>query len=182
MNVREALSHRIGPLPAGAWIVALVGGIGVAMVIRRQAGNDQSYADGYATGEQAGYDSVAGDSTDGPQPYESGSSSYTNPGAGNIYTPDNVPTGPIKTNAQWRHRAAVVLSRRGYRTAMVEATLGRYFAGKRLSSAQQNIVDEAIAMLGKPPKPPKRNDTHKPPKRKPHTPSGPRRDVLQTGR
>lgn len=157
MNIGEALSKHYGPLPAGAWLVAIVGGIGVAVVIRRQAASDQIASDAYAAGETAGYDSVAQDSTDG---FPDVVYSQTNQGAGNLYEPDPGPSGPIKTNAQWRHRVATVLVAAGYRANLVEAALARYFASKSLNRAQQEIISEAFARVGAPPKPPKPGPKH----------------------
>ncbi len=182
MNVGEALSRKYGPLPLGAWLIAIVGGVGVAVVIRRQAGNDQLASDAYAAGEQAGYDSVAQDSTGGYT-----ESPSTNQGAGNLYTPDPDPDppGPIKTNKQWRTRAARVLAAEGYRPALVETALGRYFTRKTLTRVQQEVITEAIARIGPPPHPPKPGgrDATQPPRVTPGNPipGGPRVTTRDTG-
>lgn len=153
--VTEALGRRIGPLPAGAWIVAVLGGVGVAIVIRRQASSDQLASDAYAAGEQSGYDSVAQDATGGWD------GSFTNAGAGNLYDPDpGTNTGPIKTNAQWRHRVATVLTDEGYRATLIETALAKWFDGKSLNRQQSEIISEALARIGPPPHPPKRGGRH----------------------
>lgn len=161
MNVPEVLTRKVGPLPVGGWIIALAGGIGVAVVIRRQASDSGAFAEGYEQGEQAGYDSVSGDDDFGL-----GGNTYTNPGAGNLsgtlpapapVTPaPTKPLPPITTNAQWRNRALSVLTRRGYKRAVATTSLRKWFARKELLEHQRHVINEAITVIGWPPNPPKR--------------------------
>lgn len=161
LHMPAALSKQIGPLPAGGWLVAIVGGVGVAVFIRRRANNAESYDAGLEAGEE----SVAGDATDGldGRGFQNGES-LTNQGSGNLYRNGGYavpPTNntPIRTNAEWKSRASTQLMLRGYVPWLVYAAIERWFAGKRLSGAQQNIINEAIGLVGPPPRPPK----HKPP-------------------
>lgn len=158
MNVPDALTRKIGPLPAGAWILALVGGIGVAVVIRRGATDSGQYAEGYEEGEQAGYESVASDWTNGP--------SATEPGAGNLAgtpgpqgnTGETGMTGPgvrrvANTAARraWRDRAVAAVVAKGRKRENAIHVLDRYLAGKTLAVSGQRLVAQAKSLVGPPP-------------------------------
>ena len=163
MNMPDVLTRKVGPLPVGVWVVALAGGIGVAVVIRRRAADSTAIDPAAAPGDTA--DMTADPATGGAAggiPWASGVTD-TNPGAGNL-GPGPIADGPITTNAQWRHRVATVLTREGYHGALVENALARWFNGKTLTAPQRNVIDEAIARVGPPPHPPKHKPEPKQPK------------------
>jgi hypothetical protein len=73
MSIGDTLGKKLGPLPVGVWGLAIAGGLGVAVVIRRRStagptGGADEYGDAYA-------------------PWEQGGNTATPPGAGNLYTP-----------------------------------------------------------------------------------------------
>lgn len=55
------------------------------------------------------------------------------------------------TNAQWTQAAVTQLSNEGYTATTVSAALGAYLAGSPVTSAQQTIIQSAIAVEGYPP-------------------------------
>lgn len=193
MNVPEILTRKIGPLPAGAWVLALAGGIGVAVVIRRQASDSGQYAEGYEAGEEAGYESVA----DEDDRWENGPSA-TNPGAGNVSVPpwidlvQPVDDGPLPASPTpqpnpakpapakpaaptpqqaWRRKAIDALVAKGIERKGARETVDRHLAGQPLGPRQKKIKAKAIKLVG--PAPAKRPAT--PPRRPAAPPS--RRDV-----
>lgn len=75
MDMPEALSKKIGPLPAGAWILALGGGVAVAYFVRKGAHEAEAVD---ATIEAA---EAAAEQT-GPSGWEQDGDTSTNPGSG----------------------------------------------------------------------------------------------------
>lgn len=137
MDLGETLGKRVGPLPVGVWILAIGGGLAVAVFVRSRAAGD----------EGAELEPGAGINTD------------TAPGAGNLagVGDDDVPTtGRPTTNEEWFTQAvdAILGTRMGYNPSAVSAALTKYLDGQRLTVAENAIVSMAIRLIGPPPVPP----------------------------
>ena len=100
-------------------------------------GSPGAYAYGY------GYGSVAYE----PEVYGYGLGYY---GYG---TSGTVTTVAATTNAMWSQAAVNQLTSQGYTGSDVQAALGVYLTGGQLSTAQETIVQSAIAVEGYPPQP-----------------------------
>ena len=141
----HTLGKQVGPLPLGAWAVAIIGGVGVAYYINRRqaaaAANDaiQSAADPSAS---AAYQEGA----------QGGPGNDTPAGVGNTGNAPLPPQdGPIRTNAQWRVAAIRALIVAGNPPLASANAVQRYLAGKPLNHAQQGLVNQAIGLVGPPP-------------------------------
>jgi nucleoid-associated protein YgaU len=131
------LGKQVGPLPLGAWVAAIGGGLGIALYARnRNSGNNEPiYADdtssvpGVGTG---GLDAVGGDYGNGQQT-----------------------TGPptIQSNAQWGQQAFNFLVATGQDGSMSDTAVRNYLAGKPLTLAQNAMISLCLAKLGQPPEP-----------------------------
>lgn len=145
----DTLAKKVGPLPLGVWLLAIGGGIAVAVFVRRQAASSAE-------------DPGTGISTD------------TAPGAGNLGadgldTP--TPTRPT-TNDEWYQKAldTILGTHLGYSPTSVATALTKYLEGATLTTAEQAIVSMAIRLVGGPPIPPPLPDPGNPP---PPTPNPP---------
>lgn len=134
-GLEESMSHKLGPLPVGVWLLAIGGGVAIAIYYRRNAAATTATTDPVA-------------STD------------TQPGAGNLSdgTDPNTPTGPQRpsTNEEWYSASvdAILGTNRGYNPGAVETALRRYLDGQTLNASDQAIVNTAIRLVGAPPSPP----------------------------
>lgn len=174
MNIPDSLSHKVGPLPAGAWILAIGGGLGVAVIIRRRHGGGDPDAATAAQEAAADASVASADAGAGGETIGTGGAAVSTPGGGTptivtypIYTnsppPKTTTTPPPKptirptTNAAWRKRVHDELVHRGYRSGLIMVALERYFGHKNLTQPQRHIIDEGITRIGPPPHPPKPN-------------------------
>jgi len=140
-DVKRAAGTKLGPLPVGVWAAAILAGIGVAVIVRRNSGGTTAAV---VVDEPAGLD-VGGVP---PQQYGGGQPGMPYGGDG---TP--APTNPQRpaTNDEWRDLAAVLLIARGYNPLTVVNALGKYLEGVQLDAQEQAIVTAAIAAAGPPP-------------------------------
>jgi hypothetical protein len=78
---------------------------------------------------------------------------YAGTGAGGVsgVTPPVPGTGGFTTNGQWTQQAEADMEATGADPATLSAALGAYITGQPLTTAQQSLVDQAIAMEGYPP-------------------------------
>jgi nucleoid-associated protein YgaU len=124
----------------GAWLAIAGVGIGVAFVVRRNAGASPAY-----TVEGAGTDSL----------------DNTQPGAGNLGTvvPDSNPTAGqpagggvvIATNEDWAVAAQRALFAKGYDAATVNTAVRKYLNGDALTIQERAIIGLALIAVGPPP-------------------------------
>jgi hypothetical protein len=136
-EVTSFLKQKAGPLPVGVWIIAVGGGIGIALYMRRNAA--ASSAADVPTGDPT---------TD----YTQGGNTSTPAGAGNLgasnVTP--LPTAPAD-NDEWMQRAANYLVAKGVSGSLAQNVLSRFLGGDTLDNQDRAIVDIAIAAVGNPP-------------------------------
>lgn len=182
-HTKTALSHKIGPLPAGVWGLAILGGVAVAVMVRRNA-NDQATQDAADTlASQA--DQTGSSGWDQPDP------GGTNPGAGGTTTgtgdgsyPEGGgttganPTGPdpssatyqarrATTNAAWQHWSVKAMQPLGFDPGRTSAVLSAYLHGAKLDATGTAILGSVMSRCGPPPHPPKHKADPGPP---PHQP------------
>lgn len=135
----DALKKKIGPLPLWGWLLALVGGILLAVVIKRALGSGSSEpepaapADPYADGDQAPTGSI---------------------GLPNAAVPGSPAPAPITDNVSWRAKALQYLIGQGTSPSVADRTLAKYMEGRRLTVDQDRLIGMALAALGLPPDPP----------------------------
>jgi len=125
--------EQIGPLPAGAWIAVLAGGLGLSYFVSRGAANKILAEPGISTGTPEGV-------AEGP-----------GPGLTPIST-GPIPVGPV-TNEEWAARAIEELAARGHPIELVEPAITHYVAGSKLTAAETVYKNLAIGILGYPPLP-----------------------------
>lgn len=145
LNIGEAMSKKVGPLPTGVWLLAVGGGIAVAVFVRRRAASSAE-------------DPGTGISTD------------TQPGAGNLGQDDTggdtpAPSGRPTTNEDWFQQAydAILGTHAGYSPSLVTTALTKYLEGQTLTTAEQAIVSMALRLVGPPPVPPPLPEPGNPP-------------------
>lgn len=132
------LSKMVGPLPLGAWMAVIAGGLGIALYTRRQnaapaLGPDQLPED---TGTTPG---VGTGAVGGWQP--------TTPGASPVET---APTD----NEGWAKLAIDRLIALGYPPDVVNSAVTKYIRETPPFSSQEiSIINEALRKLGSPPFP-----------------------------
>lgn len=136
----DALKKKIGPLPLWGWLLALVGGVVLAVVIKR----------------------AIGPGTDEPAPAAAPTLPYDGDTAptGSVGLPNgaSVDQGagelPITDNGQWRQRALTYLIGRGTDAALADRVLAKYLEGRQRTVDQERLISLVLAGVGLPPDPP----------------------------
>lgn len=140
-ELTAALSHKLGPLPMGAWALAVGGGLGAAVLIRNHAANTATAAAPDTTAGLATTAGLGGAAVSDP----------ANPGA--ISDPAGDPAAPataapVNTNSQWRQQAVKYLIAQGHSGVYAEYVIGRYLSGKTISHYGGTLLDKVLAGLG----------------------------------
>lgn len=155
----------IGNVPRGGLIAGMVLGVGGGLYLWYKHKENASATTttpntGYGYGNQYGYGGYGYSNPAFNEPYISGEYGYGGAygyGIGEGYgvgssTPPTTPVQLATTNAAWAQAAENYLVNTGdYDAATVAAALGVYIAGSTVSTAQQSIVEAAIAFEGYPP-------------------------------
>lgn len=130
------LGKQVGPLPMGAWIALVGGGLGIAIYMRNRANSSDVV-------------------------YANDTSSIPGVGVGGVgaFTPTDGGTSPetgsvgIQSNAQWAQAAFTYLVATGADASFVDKTLRDYLQGVGLNLQGNALVSLALAKLGLPPEP-----------------------------
>lgn len=130
------LGKQVGPLPLGAWIVVVGGGLGIAYWGYRQ----QTPIEAIDTSGDPG---VGDGSVGGWVP--------TSPGSGG--NDDSVAPKPT-TNEEWAQQVINGMIARGYPPAQVDQAIRKYISGSgTLSVSEWAIITVALSLYGSPPSP-----------------------------
>lgn len=129
------LGKQLGPLPLGAWVVVVGGGLGIAYYSR---GMDE----GAAGEDYSDYRDTGG-------PYDVGKG----PGWTAIVPPQKGPkiprnNGRPKTNENWAYRAVRYLVNKGVPAEKADTAVRRYLESKKLSPGEWALIARAIRKLG----------------------------------
>lgn len=128
---------QLGPLPLGAWVVVVGGGLAIAWYTRSQQGSgnivdvpveDTSGVPG--VGQGVGWIAVPPPST----------------------APDNSRPEPA-TNEEWGRAAINYLIAQGHDAAMADAAVRRYLESAELNNQEYALIRIALTQLGSPPVP-----------------------------
>jgi len=129
------LGKQVGPLPLGAWLAVVAGGLGIAYYINKNAGKG------------------------GGTQIEEPTQGVLEPGVGTggqqfIYDPPQTgtptPSG-FETNDQWARAAILYLLSEGKDPNKSTLALSKYIGEQALTNEEQALVGLAIAKLGPPP-------------------------------
>jgi nucleoid-associated protein YgaU len=182
--VSPDFGKMMGPLPLGAWVAVVGGGLAYAVYSRRQADIAPASAStdpnvdtsgGVGTGGDSGWVQTGG-GTDGP---------VQSVGSEGGFTPT--------TNVQWGNQAINWLIRQNYDAATANRAINKFLRneGGRLSPHEFTLVNLALAEFGPPPRPtlgpfpaPTPRPPHPPrptPHPGPHPGTGPRHYVVRNG-
>lgn len=136
MATMPDLGQQIGPLPLGAWVAVVGGGLGIAYVTSRNRSsnndpiyvNDTSGVPGVGVGGVGAYSSTDGGST-----------------------PVTAVGQTITSNAQWGDQAFTFLVAMGTDAAVVDKAVRDYLSGIPLGFQANGLIALALAKLGRPP-------------------------------
>lgn len=158
-QVTDALTSKVGPLPAWAWGLGLGGGI----IAFRTWKAKQSTPPAAVTsdGETAAGEANPQDGTpaDGGEPgtvgnYGLPSGYQANPGgvigSDGTYSGSNAPTGP-DTNLDWSNMAFDILRAQGYSPLPASEAIRKYLNGEPVTPQEEGMVSLALRQLGQPP-------------------------------
>jgi hypothetical protein len=128
------LGKTYGPLPLGAWVVLVGGGLGIALYSSRnkkgpaQTVEDTSGVPGVGTGAQSLWVQNA-------------------PPAGS----DAVADDKFTTNEEWARACVNYLIAQGYDAALADTAVRKYLQSKPLSLSENALIKVALAKYGAPP-------------------------------
>lgn len=133
------LGKQIGPLPLGAWVVVVAGGLGIALYTRKQGSAGTTVVE-----DTSGTPGVGDGSVGGWVPTQPST------GAGG----DVAPTTPT-TNEEWGTRAINYLIAQGYDPLVSDSAIRKYLAGNypQPSASEYALQRIALARFGSPPQP-----------------------------
>lgn len=132
------LGKQVGPLPMGAWVAAVGGGLAIAYYSRkRSSANDGPiYADDTSADPGVGVGGLAAiGAVD-----TSGQAFISN-------------DAPITSNAQWGQKAFTLLTSTGADPTTTDNAIRNYLSGVGLSITENSIIALALTRYGQPPEP-----------------------------
>lgn len=129
------LGKQIGPLPLGAWVAVVGGGLGIAYYTRK-------------SGSGTAIPTVVEDTSGTPGVGE-GASGFVN---ATPITVDNSPAAPA-TNEEWARNAINYLIAQGYDPNVADSAIRKYLESSQLTVAEYALTRIALAKLGSPPVP-----------------------------
>lgn len=135
------LGKQVGPLPLGAWVAVVAGGLGIALWSRNQGSNDPT---------------VVEDTSGTPGVGEGGSGQWVN-----VDPPKDSGSGAITydTNEAWGVAAINWLIAQGYNSGIANSAItkglmgGTDINGTKMSVQEWALWSLALAHLGSPPQP-----------------------------
>lgn len=134
-NLGELAGRQLGPLPLGAWALAVGGGVAVAIVVRRNAlSAPASPAELYDPTADAG----------------TGTGTAVNNAAGNSGGVTNIGTS-YATNDEWEAAAVRWLIGARYDPTAAQAAVSRWLTGVPTTLAERAMVSAALVAIGGPP-------------------------------
>lgn len=144
MDIKETLTHKLGPLPVWVWGVGAGVGINVAryMMNRNKATADEGAG---LPSDQTGLETIGGGTAGVPSP------SSTSPGGGGdpILDPTSL---PATSNGAWVAEASAKVAKNGGpAVSTVRSALDKFLAGTALTPVEENLVDMARRLSGYPP-------------------------------
>jgi|SRR5882724_398041 len=123
------LGKKAGPLPLGAWVAVVGGGLAIAYYFNKKnaakATSVQTTESGVGLGGQ--FATVAPDTS--------------------------TSTGTTDTNEDWRKRVTNYLVGLGYPATVADAAVRKYITGQALNIQEQAMINEALIKFGVPPEP-----------------------------
>lgn len=144
------LGKQIGPLPLGAWIAVVGGGLAITLYSRNASGTgevvyteDGSIPSGVGTGETGGWVPTTPPPTTGPP--------------------------AVTTNEEWGRAAINHLVAQGFDSAVADVAVRKYLESKILNPQELALIRLVLNKLGAPPVPLPAPDTS-PPGNPPPTP------------
>jgi hypothetical protein len=127
-NLMATLGKQVGPLPLGAWLAVVGGGLGIAWYAQRSQGGAADTGDDETQLAEAG----VGEGTAAFIP------------AAEVSQP--APT--VETLDEWINKAVRAAVSIGASPLQIEQALRLYAKGEKLSSTQEQIVNRVITLIG----------------------------------
>lgn len=158
----DALTRKIGPLPAWAYGVGLGLGISAFRYVRSRNAAEPTATEEQVASDGATSDPNAAGSAAAPGAYSAGVvGAYPVPGAyqmnpGGVITsstPDQgTPSATVADNLSWQQDAYdALVGRQGYNALAVSEALKKYLAGEPITAQEEAIVSAALRAAGNPP-------------------------------
>lgn len=123
---------QLGPLPLGAWLAVVAGGLGIAWYTTR-----------------TGRDPIPVEDIGGTPGVGVGAPAPWTPITG---TPDGG-QAPITTNDQWANKAISWLIANGYPPVQSDSAVRKYITGTRMSVQETTLIGIVLVAIGPPPSP-----------------------------
>lgn len=134
------LGKMYGPLPLGAWIAVVFGGLAIMFYTRSQSGGEVEYGDEYVPVDTSPTPGVG-----------------TGPGWVAVPPPDYAPeegepeSRVPTTNEEWGRAAVNWLIAQGYDPAMADSAVRKYLAGESLGAQEYSLISIVLGVIGSTP-------------------------------
>ena len=129
------LGKQIGPLPLGAWVAVVGGGLGIAYASRRSDGNDEPI--------------IVTDTSGNLGVGNGGFGAWTPTDGGSLTGP--IANTEIISNQQWGNQAFTFLVSMGNDASVADKAIRDYLSGIALTLQSQAMISLALAKYGQPP-------------------------------
>lgn len=134
------MGKMVGPLPMGAWVVIVGGGLAFALYTRH-AQTSTAVASAAPADPTTSVDASGGVGV-------GGSGQWTD-----VTPPGSADAGAPSSNDQWEISAVDYLITKGYDPALADSAIRKWFGGAKLSITEYALVREALLHFGEPPTP-----------------------------
>lgn len=141
-DIKEMLTRKIGPLPAGAWLVIIGGAVAYGLYMRNQNAGVEAYED------------TSSDPGVGMGPLTSGYETSTGSTSGSGST-----TTAITDNDSWARVVINYLTARGITPSVAQAAVSKYLNSETLTASEWAVINIGLAAYGAPPVLPAANGT-----------------------
>lgn len=133
---------QIGPLPLGAWVAIVAGGLGIAWYTRQGGEGDPTAVEEPGI-DTSGVPGVGDGSVGGWIPTQP-----TTP-----QNPDPAELPKPTTNEEWGQQVINGMIARNYSPTLVDSAVRKYLAAESLSASELTVIGLALTFYGSPPVP-----------------------------
>lgn len=137
MSLADTLGKQVGPMPLGAWVAVVGGGLGISLYRRRHtasttAASDTTFAPALSPPITSTYGAVGGNGV-------------------TTTTPTVFGAPAPQTNDEWARLAVITLIGHGFNAGLSTNAVQKYIDGQPQSAEEGAVIEAALRYIGPPP-------------------------------